>query len=391
LTDWYYSTIAPSVLKENTAYDNMLLLNLYVMPRIANKKLKDITPVLLDDMFMEIRKSGRTKVCYRLKDLTQIPPHGKRAIFAADVGIGRVTIVTVMKGGNVWREVAEKYAAGFGQPLDAMFERVPDNRELAPATISKIRRSMSAIFQTAVRKEIITRNPISHTTPPKTSKQATSFLDETQANLLMSALEKQPDFQFRTAISLLLFTGMRGGELCALLWANVDLENGVIYIRHTLAANKAKNPQYGNFYLQSPKTETGERYVMIPPAMVALLIEHKRRQEERQAAMGSEWATRGMVFTNTKGDYYNENGLNHKFKTFAAKLGLPPEIHIHSLRHTNASLLINADVSARVIAEQLGHKNTSVTENIYSHVFQSSRVKAMQALELKLGKAAESE
>lgn len=319
-------------------------------------------------------------------DETLIPPVGQREKVAGAAGIGKVTLWNIIKGNNVWREVAEKFAATVGADFNDAFQCVTDSRELAPATISKIRRSMSAIFQTAVRKEIITRNPISHTTPPKTSKQATSFLDEKQANLLMSALETHPDFQFRTAISLLLFTGMRGGELCALLWDNVDLENGVIYIRHTLAANKAKNPQHGNFYLQSPKTETGERYVMIPPAMVALLMEHKRRQEEQRAAFGPECVERGTVFTAVKGDYLNEGGLNNKFKRYAATLGLPPNIHIHSLRHTNASLLINADVSARVIAEQLGHKNTSVTENIYSHVFQSSRVKAMQALELKLGK-----
>ena len=62
---------------------------------------------------------------------------------------------------------------------------------------------------------------------------------------------------------------------------------------------------------------------------------------------------------------------------------LPP-IHLHSLRHTYASLLINADVAARVVADRLGHASTSTTLNIYSHVFEASAVKAMQAIEVAL-------
>ena len=73
-----------------------------------------------------------------------------------------------------------------------------------------------------------------------------------------------------------------------------------------------------------------------------------------------------------------------RFKKLARKIGLPGEIHLHSLRHTTASLLINSDVPPKLIAEQLGHASASITQDIYSHIFASSRARAAQALEIAL-------
>jgi integrase len=158
-----------------------------------------------------------------------------------------------------------------------------------------------------------------------------------------------------------------------------------IYIRQTLAYFPIKGKQ--TYILQPPKTTASERYVKIPPSLVELLKQHKREQDERKAAFGSAWITPDMVFVAAKGGFYGERVVNLQFKKLAAKIGLPAGVHIHSLRHTTASLLINSDIPAKVISEQLGHATTGITQDIYSHVFASSRTKAMQALDLKLGAA----
>lgn len=75
--------------------------------------------------------------------------------------------------------------------------------------------------------------------------------------------------------------------------------------------------------------------------------------------------------------------LNFKLKKVCEKAGLPP-IHLHSLRHTHASLLINSNITAKVIADRLGHSTTKTTLDTYSHVFAESEVKAMQAVEMAL-------
>lgn len=91
-----------------------------------------------------------------------------------------------------------------------------------------------------------------------------------------------------------------------------------------------------------------------------------------------------MVSLSTYGNFYSEQYLNTKFKKFIKKFGFSDELHIHSLRHTTASLLINSVVLPKLVAEQLGHAIASITQDIYSHIFQSSKARAAQALKIAL-------
>ena len=183
-------------------------------------------------------------------------------------------------------------------------------------------------------------------------------------------------------------------ELCGLQWQDIDFDKGIIYIRHTLVYVRTPGQPRGksqgkadrrHFELQSPKTEAGERYVVIPSSLLGILKEHRTNCEDLKEKMGSNWNPDDMVFLTIYGNFYAEQYLNTKFKKFAKKIGLPDGLHIHSLRHTTASLLINSDVSPKLVAEQLGHASASITQDIYSHIFQSSKARAAQALDISLG------
>jgi integrase len=386
LAEWYYANVAPTVLKENVAIDNKSIIDTYIMPTLGREKLKNITPQMLDTLFRSLRTGGRVKQVFHVTDSDIFPRWGDSEM-SRKTGISRHTIQKARLGLNIERDGAEKIAAYLERDFDDIFVSGVDNRELADGSISRIRRCLSAIFSAATRKEIMRRNPVSNTEPVKRGRMAASFLDETQAAALLAALDAQNNFQFKVMITMLLFTGMRGGELCGLKWDCVDMEKGIVYIRATLAynsGNKSKGKE--KYSLQAPKTVNSERYVLIPGSLVDLLKEQKAKQEERRAFCGKGWIDRGTVFTTVNGEYYSESYLNIQFKRIAKKIGLPDGVHIHSLRHTTASLLINSDVSPKVISEQLGHASTAITQDLYSHVFASSKLKAMQALELKLGK-----
>ena len=384
LLGWYFEVVAPSVLKESVRENEVSFINAYVMPALGHIKLKNITPQLLDNFFSEMRAGGRLKVYYRLQDVHALDGNKKKLVTA---GVsGSQVPWRLAKGYTVERDTAEKIAKFLGKKFDDIFIIDEHDKTLSPATVHRCRKTLSAIFSAAVRKEIMTRNPVSKTTPITVPGKAGAFLDEQQAAALLAALESC-DFQFKVMITTLIFTGMRGGELTGLKWENVDLDKGVINVCLNLVYCPKKGER--SYTLQTPKTAASERYIPIPQSLVALLKEHKARQDEQRVIMGDGWKYPDMVFIGEKGGYYGEKTLNQQFKKLAGKIGLPEGIHIHSLRHTTASLLINSDVPAKVVSEQLGHATTGITQDLYSHVFAASKVKAMQALELKLGGAAE--
>ena len=162
----------------------------------------------------------------------------------------------------------------------------------------------------------------------------------------------------------------------------MDLDNGVIHIITNLAYDPIKGER--TYVLQTPKTPKSKRFIRLPNSLIELLREHKVAQDVKKAAFGDSWFHLDMVFVGEKRDFYGEKTLNAQLKKLIRKIGLPEDIHIHSLRHTAASLLINAEIPAKVISEQLGHANTTITQDLYSHVFASSKIKAAEALEMKL-------
>ncbi len=386
LSEWYFTTVAPSTLKPNVLVSHKGFIEHYALPTLARKKLKEITPVMLDSLFQELKSNGRVHaLTYRLKDSNLIPVGRQREI-AKGSGLGDRTIYLYRNGGNAKKENAEKVAAYMNIPFADLFELVEDNKGLSMNTVIRIKNCISAILQTAVKKEILRRNPCINTVKLERPRLAESYLDEEQALTLITGLNDQPDYQFKAMVLTLIFTGMRAGELVGLTWDKLDLEKGIIYVKYTLAYVNDL-PRRNKHILQETKTKGSERYIVIPDSLVEVLKEHKARLEERKEALGDKWAGRKTVFPTPTGDYYYTGYLNTKIKMLIAKLGLPEDLHTHSLRHTNASLLINADVPAKVISEQLGHASTQITQDIYAHIFASSKAKAMRALELKLGGA----
>lgn len=135
----------------------------------------------------------------------------------------------------------------------------------------------------------------------------------------------------------------------------------------------------GEYRLSTPKTKSSARVIALPPQLVEILREQKVWQDERRKAVGSRWLERRAVFTGSYGEYMAKSYINLQFKQLLKKHNFP-DIHIHDLRHANASLLINMGVPVKVISEHLGHSDTRTTETIYAHVFAETMVQASNAI-----------
>lgn len=375
LAEWYYTTVAPSVLKAQTLKNYRGEIERHVLPAIGREKLKNITPAMLDSLFAELQRSGSMETHYRLKD-RELFACMTRDELAKRAGVERTTIYSALKQ-TIRRDTAEKIAAALGMPLDKVFDSVGEPG-LSGASVNKIKLNLSAIFTSAVKKEIMRRNPCKLATPPKVDTPPAAFFDEEQSRRFLQALHEQPDFQFEVICNLFLATGIRSGELRALHWEDIDLQTGLLYIRHTLIHTGG-----GEFDRDTPKTSGSERRIVLPPYIISLLKEHRRRQTVERFAAGVVWKQPDAVFTNTMGNYLIGSNLNNRLKRVCRQAGLP-EIHLHSLRHTHASLLINSNVTAKVIADRLGHSTTKTTLDTYSHVFAESEARAMQAIDMAL-------
>lgn len=261
-----------------------------------------------------------------------------------------------------------------------VFDDVTENPGMTGASVNKLKLNLSAIFTAAVKKEIMRRNPCKLATPPRVDTTPAEYLDEEQARELLQLVHEYSDFQFEVIVNVLLATGMRAGELAALYWEDVDLETGLLYIRHTLIRLN------GEYIWETTKTEDSTRRIMLPDYIIELLKEHKKKQLEKRFRMGAAWVNPDLVFTNQHGNFYISGNMNNKLKRVIKGSDLPQDLHLHSLRHTFASLLINGNVSARVIADRLGHSTTKTTLDTYSHVYKESEARAMQAVDIALFK-----
>jgi integrase len=372
LAEWYYNQVAVHKLKPATYANNRTLMDLYVLPYIGNMKLKEINTARIDALFNELHRDGRKRETYRLRDVATLE-YGTRRPLVRKSGVNMNTLRTLGNGGTVIKETAERIAEALGVKLKDVFIAEEIGGGLDVGTIKRIRTALSPIFSTAVKKELLLKNPVTNATTPAGEEKERLYLDAEQCKELMTFLDEFSNPQMPRVIKTLIYTGMRVGELTALHWEEVDLDKAMITVKYNLYRLD------GKYQLSTPKTKSSARVIALPPQLVEILREQKSWQDERRKAVGNRWIERGAVFTGSYGEYMNKNYINLQFKQLLAKHSFP-DIHIHDLRHANASLLINMGVPVKVISEHLGHRDTRTTETIYAHVFAETMVQASNAI-----------
>ena len=251
-------------------------------------------------------------------------------------------------------------------------------RDYAPATCRKVYIIMQSVFARAVEQGFLKETPCTKAVilpKAKSAKEKKPFLDENQAKELLSMAQDYS--QFNTIIKVLLYTGMRSGECLALRWQDIDFENRTIHIENTLTDVGGKH------WLQPPKTATSNRFIGLSDVLADILREHKKQQEVKKAAVGCLYKYPEMVFTTESGNYIDRSRLNTQFRRFVKNTSFEFAT-LHTLRHCNATLLINSGIDLKIVSELLGHSDVSTTANIYADVLQSSKAKVADLVSLKL-------
>ncbi|MBS45233.1 MAG: hypothetical protein CMH83_19090 [Nocardioides sp.] len=216
------------------------------------------------------------------------------------------------------------------------------------------------VFKDAVRWRKIQTNPVEASDPPKKAER-TEFTTWT--------LEEQITFLEHAAAhrhfglwALLATTGMRRGEALGMRWRDIDLDNGRAQIQRALV-----NIGNGQRAWSSPKTKAGRRTIILDEECIAALRVHRARQAQEKLALGPGYNDEDLVTAQEDGSTISPTRITEQFRRLTRRAGLR-HIRLHDLRHTYATLALEAGIHPRVVQEQLGHSHVSITLDIYSHV-----------------------
>ena len=232
---------------------------------------------------------------------------------------------------------------------------------------------ISSILATAVQWQVIFSNPCDRVKPPKVGKPDPKYLDEVQAREMIELLQDE-DTQFRVMVELIMFTGLRRGELLGLEWSDIDFENGIITVNKSTLYLSEKG-----VFEDETKTTGSNRSIKVTQGVIDLLKEQRTHQSLQRLKMGDKWQNSNKIFTAVNGSPLNPTYLTAKFRKFRQKHNIEG-ICIHGLRHTNATLQIAAGTPLTTVAHRLGHANASTTTKIYAHAIKSADEMAAQAL-----------
>ncbi|MBQ7505236.1 MAG: site-specific integrase [Ruminococcus sp.] len=247
-------------------------------------------------------------------------------------------------------------------------------RKLSPKTIVEHHRVISKLLQTAVKWNLVKDNVARRADPPRVPPYDIEFLDDKEVQTLMTSLQNE-HITYRTMVMILLLTGMRRGELFGLEWKDIDFENKTIKIERT--------SQYiGNKTLitKGPKTRSGCRELHISQSLISVLKKYRAWQSQRRLDIGSEWINTDRLFTQWNGKAMYPDSLTKWFSKFLKRNNLR-KVTLHSLRHTNATIMIAEGTDIRTVSNRLGHAQTSTTLNIYTHALKSKDEQAAEVLD----------
>lgn len=294
----------------------------------------------------------------------------------------------------------------------------------APGTIKRVSVPINSVMKYAFCMEIIESNPCDRVRLPKIKRDnALHYFDIEQSKVFLKALsgklkvvkkggtrtksetgesykvkdyvyEMSIPYQFQVYFTIALYSGFRRGEMIALTWNDIDFENNAIDVCKAVAKTSSKGQ-----IVKDTKTTAGTRKIKLPRVCFDMLKEWKAQEKELSLQLGSQWTgyrgkefDKNYIFIKTDEDAGQHMDLDtptHKFKMIIDLYNnsvddpekMLPMIRLHDLRHTSATLLLSQGVDIETVAKRLGHKDASVTLDVYGHAMESMDEVASNKLE----------
>ena len=277
--------------------------------------------------------------------------------------------------------------------LQEFINKIYVNKSFSKNFLNNIKKVIKGSFTYAYEKDFIKVNPAIELKLPKYDippKDPAHIFTNKEINLILDRFKD--DDTFTCAFITSCFTGMRTGEVCSLTWDDIDFENRVIKVRHTVY-DKPKDDK-GRWYIGTTKTKQGTRQINMCETVYNALTNYKKKQQYMKKLYGKQYCTyhfedvlnkygkvveqrivqnesnilqinkADMVFTRPNGKYVGRNILNYPFKIIHKELGIK-NCRSYDLRGSYATINLRNGIEIRDVADILGHKYIETTENFY--------------------------
>ena len=303
LTTWYEVYAEPR-LRPNTKLYYQNYISNHIIPGIGSIKLEKLTTIQIQRFYNKLQKSGRVQ-----RD----------------------------------NQVALK------------------DKSLSPRVVRGVHTLLSNCLEQAVAERLILVNPAKGCKLPKLEKKEMQILPQEKIGLYLAEADRRG---LLALFYLELTTGLRRGELLALLWTDLDIENKTIFV----SKQYVRNPN-GKLTLSRPKTETSVRRVSIPQEAVDLLIQEHSKHPDNQYMFPSP----------TTGEMYHPDSVA-KLHEKILKDATLEHIPLHSLRHTFATVALQNGVDVKTVSSMLGHYDAGFTLRTYTHATRQVQNQAAETM-----------
>ena len=241
----------------------------------------------------------------------------------------------------------------------------------APRTRRQMELILKAALNDGVAESYLPFNPVAQVKAPKVPKHLIKDRQALQPEQQQKALEAAKEYsdqlndpRWYMMVLALLETGMRKGELCALQWKHIDLD------KMSISVSQSIDWSYGERKgrIKETKTEAGLRSLYIDEHFAAQIKSYMTWVKEKRLQLGKRLSGEDFFLFADDFGFLNKTVPQRRWETIAKRAGLSG-VGLHTLRHSNASIMIHMNVNPKIISKQLGHTKMATTFDIYGTQF----------------------
>ncbi len=241
-------------------------------------------------------------------------------------------------------------------------------KELAPSMVHNVFRLLKSILTAAKEQKLIQEILFRKIKKPQNKIKNPRVLACSEQARLEKHIEETGELEYLVS----LYSGLRLGEICALRWQDVDFEENMIYVSHTLKRVPcAGGTRKTTVMLDAPKTENSQREM---PVNVFLMRKLRAKKAQSNAAPTD------FVFEGKNGGYIDPRTMQERFARTVKGLKIR-DAHFHTLRHTFATRCLEKRIGIETLSELLGHSTPQITVKYYAHCTRENKINSIRRLE----------